>query len=55
MIFAKKENIKFFRVKLIHRPEPVRIFGRIALMMNSRMGTGSVFTTGSRSVRLLSE
>ena len=42
MIFAKKENIKFFRVKLNHRPEPVRIFGRIALMMTRRMGTGSV-------------
>ena len=42
MIFAKKENIKFFRVKLNHRPEPVRIFGRIALMMTRRMGTDSV-------------
>ena len=54
MIFAKKENIKFFRVKLNHRPEPVRIFGRIALMMTRRMGTGSVLLQASRSVRLLS-
>ena len=45
MIFAKKENIKFFRVKLNHRP--VRIFGRIALMMTRRMGTGSVLLQAS--------
>ena len=51
-----QENIKFFRVKLNHRPGTVRIFGRIALMMTTDQEDGprQCVTTGSRSVRLLS-
>ena len=50
MIFAKKENIKFFRVKLNHRPEPVYTYFRKD-SINHEQEDGH---RPSRSVRLLS-